>query len=86
MLHFISSEELRNLLATSSTATTVIQFASGILIVINYFKKKSTGEVKFSTLTSDSVKFLIPFFRLRRQHFPSLVDFCHAVYGYATAF
>jgi hypothetical protein len=41
----MSSEDLKNLLATSSTATTVLQFASGILIIRNYYKKKSTGEV-----------------------------------------
>lgn len=72
MLHFLSSEEIKNLLAFSSTVSTIFQvtshsfygtffkllfwtnnliietffqFASGILIVRNYFKKKSCGEV-----------------------------------------
>lgn len=56
MLSFMSSEDLKNLLATSSTATTVLQFASGILIIRNYFKKKSTGEVIRKFFITDSVK------------------------------
>ncbi|KAG5670888.1 hypothetical protein PVAND_001120 [Polypedilum vanderplanki] len=40
----LTNEQIKNLLATSATFTTVLQFLTGVLICRNYFKKKSTGE------------------------------------------
>lgn len=47
MLLWLSNENLRNLLGTSATITTVLQFLTGCLICQNYIRKKSTGEVIF---------------------------------------
>lgn len=45
MLFWMSSETIRDLLGTSATITTVLQFLTGCLICRNYILKKSTGEV-----------------------------------------
>lgn len=50
MLLWLSSENVKDLLGTSATLTTVLQFLTGCLICYSYIKKKSTGEVNWFTL------------------------------------
>lgn len=45
MFMWLSNENVRDLLGTSATITTVLQFLTGCLICQNYIRKKSTGEV-----------------------------------------
>jgi len=52
MLFSLSSENVKDLLGTSATLTTVLQFLTGCLICNSYIKKKSTGETSSLPFTS----------------------------------
>ncbi|CRL05842.1 CLUMA_CG018869, isoform A [Clunio marinus] len=52
MFVWLNPETVRNILATSATLTTVLQFLTGFLICYSYLKKKSTGETSSLPFTS----------------------------------